>query len=80
MAESPSTYVKIAEDGQYLEREVGPREIDAINLLARGFVLKGSRGAPKPSDGVVPAPADSNTLPTSIVPADVPAASKAPKS
>ena len=67
MAESkPDVYVKIGADGQYIERTVGPREIDRINLQAMGFVLKGAKGAPKPSDGTTPAPADSNTAPTSV--------------
>lgn len=67
MAESSNVYVKIGDDGQYIEREAGSREIDHVNLLARGFVLKGSKGAPKESDGTTPEPADSNDLPTSVI-------------
>lgn len=66
MAESEKLFVKIGEDGQYIEREVGSREIDRINLQAMGFVPKGSKGAPKPSDGVTLPPADSNDAPTSL--------------
>jgi hypothetical protein len=66
VAESENVYVKIGQDGQYIERTAGPREIDHINLRALGFVLKGSKGAPKPSQGEVPPPADSNEAPTSV--------------
>lgn len=66
MADKPDVYVKIGQDGQYIEREVGSREIDRVNLIAQGFQLKGSKGAAKPSDGTVPAPADSSALPTSV--------------
>jgi hypothetical protein len=72
MAESKTktnenVYVKIGSRGQYLERTAGSREIDRVNLIALGFVPKGSKGAPKPSDATYkPEPVDPLEVPTSV--------------
>jgi len=79
MADSPDTYVKIDKDGRYLERQAGPRDIDRINLEALGFVLKGSKGAPKPADGTPATPADSMAAPTSLPEPEQTVTVRAPK-